>query len=141
MLSWFQPQTLERITYEEVHSALKDSHACIVSTLPLGEQGCLVARTLPPREEESRFNAYLKKGQTTCPIVVYGRNAVDQSPAKKCRQLQGLGFTSVRIYAGGLFEWALLQDIYGSELFPTTSVCPDPLLFKTPPAPRLRLTA
>ena len=141
MLSWFSAPSLERVTYEEVHAALRDSRVCIVSTLPAHDQSCLIARTLAPQEEERRLNAHLKRGEARCPIVVYGRNAADGAPDKKCRQLQNLGFTSVRLYAGGLFEWVLLQDIYGAELFPTTSVCADPLLFKSAPTPRLRLTA
>ena len=141
MWSWLRPPAVERINYEAVHAALNDSRSSIVSTLPVGEQNCLVARTLTPHEEETRLNEYLKKGHTSAPIVVYGRNAVDESPDKKCRQLQGLGFTSVQMYAGGLFEWALLQDIYGAELFPTTSACADPLQFKMPPPPRQRLIA
>lgn len=141
MLSWLSPPPLERVTYEEVHSALRDTGVCIVSTFPAHDQSCLIARTLSPQEEERRLNDHLKRGEARCPIVVYGRNAADGAPDKKCRQLQNLGFTSVRLYAGGLFEWVLLQDIYGAELFPTTSVCPDPLRFKSAPTPRLRLTA
>ena len=36
---------------------------------------------------------------------------------KKYRQLVDLGFSNVYIYTGGLFEWLLLQDIYGSTNF------------------------
>jgi len=32
-----------------------------------------------------------------------------------------LGFNSVFVYTGGIFEWLLLQDIYGKDEFPTTS--------------------
>ena len=38
---------------------------------------------------------------------------------KKYDQLIGLGFVNVFIYPGGLFEWLLLQDIYGYDNFPT----------------------
>jgi hypothetical protein len=34
---------------------------------------------------------------------------------------------------GGLFEWLMLQDIYGKELFPTTKKELDLLKFKPPP--------
>jgi hypothetical protein len=139
MLNWFRRPEVERITYEEMQRATKDTNEFIVSTLPIGEQSCLVLRTLTPVEEEKRLNDCLKKGEASRPVVVYGRNAGDRSPEKKCAQLVGLGFTSVRLYAGGLFEWALLQDIYGTELFPTTSACKDPLMFAR--AQQLRLTA
>jgi len=36
----------------------------------------------------------------------------------------------VYIYSGGLFEWLLLQDIYGSDLFPTTNDKVDFLKYK-----------
>ena len=139
MFNWLRTPEVERITYEEMQCATRESNGFIVSTLPLGEQSCLVLRTLSPAEEERRLNECLKKGEASRPVVVYGRNAADRSPEKKCVQLAGLGFTSVRLYAGGMFEWALLQDIYGTEMFPTTSVCNDPLRFKR--APQLRLTA
>jgi len=49
---------------------------------------------------------------------------------KKYRQLVDLGFSNVYIYTGGLFEWLLLQDIYGSTEFPTTTKELDILKFK-----------
>ena len=54
-------------------------------------------------------------------IIVYGMNSTDETIVKKYDQLIGLGFTNVYIYLGGLFEWLLLQDIYGLEEFTTTS--------------------
>jgi hypothetical protein len=54
-------------------------------------------------------------------IILYGKNATDVSPEKKYKQFQSLGFSHIYIYAGGLFEWMLLQDIYGDDEFPTTS--------------------
>ena len=50
---------------------------------------------------------------------------------KKYEQLVALGFTNVYVYVGGMFEWLLLQDIYGSELFPTTSEELDILKYKS----------
>jgi len=44
--------------------------------------------------------------------------------------LVALGFTEVYIYLGGLFEWVLLQDIYGTELFKTTRRVADILRYK-----------
>jgi hypothetical protein len=53
-------------------------------------------------------------------IVIYGKNAGDIRVDHKYNQLWKLGFTDIYIYLGGLFEWLLLQDIYGMEEFPTT---------------------
>ena len=41
-----------------------------------------------------------------------------------------LGFINVYMYSGGLFEWLLLQDIYGDEEFPTTKKDIDILKYK-----------
>ena len=41
-----------------------------------------------------------------------------------------LGLTEVYVYPGGLFEWLLLQDIYGDDSFPTTKKELDILKYK-----------
>ena len=64
------------------------------------------------------------------PIIVYGTNACDETVQKKCQQLLGLGFQNIYVYPGGMFEWLLLQDIYGEDLFPTIGVCKDLLEYK-----------
>ena len=38
---------------------------------------------------------------------------------KKQKQLVSLGFKNVYIYLGGMFEWLLLQDVYGQKEFPS----------------------
>jgi hypothetical protein len=48
-------------------------------------------------------------------------------------QLVKLGFSNVFIYLGGLFEWLMLQDIYGYDEFPTTIKQIDFLKYKPPP--------
>jgi len=63
-------------------------------------------------------------------IIIYGKNSSDTTIEKKCDQLLGLGFVHVFIYAGGLFEWLLLQDIYGEGEFPTTKKTLDILKYK-----------
>jgi len=44
--------------------------------------------------------------------------------------LSGLGFQDVYLYMGGMFEWLLLQDIYGADEFPTTNKFLDILYYK-----------
>ena len=61
---------------------------------------------------------------------MYDKNANAPNLMKKYDQLVGLGFVNVFIYPGGLFEWLLLQDIYGTEMFPTTSSELDILKYK-----------
>ena len=50
---------------------------------------------------------------------------------EKYNQLVQLGFTNISVYIGGLFEWMLLQDIYGDTSFPTTSKQLDILRYKS----------
>ena len=44
--------------------------------------------------------------------------------------MQALGFTNIALYLGGLFEWLLLQDIFGFDNFPTTTKTIDILKYK-----------
>jgi hypothetical protein len=53
-------------------------------------------------------------------IIIYGRNCHEyEKLVKKQKQLASLGFKNVYIYLGGMFEWLLLQDVYGTKEFPT----------------------
>ena len=63
-------------------------------------------------------------------IIVYDKNANAPNLMKKYEQLLGLGFVNVYIYPGGLFEWLLLQEVYGEDDFPTTNKLLDLLKFK-----------
>jgi hypothetical protein len=102
-------------------------------------QGCLIQGTMPIEEEEMSMNAMLSEPNgKDREIIVYGKNANDDTMHKKYQQLMGLGFKNVRIYPGGMFEWLLLQDIYGAASFPTTSKELDLLKYK-PPSGRQRL--
>ena len=52
---------------------------------------------------------------------------------KKYKQLISLGFSRVFIYSGGLFEWVLLQELYGENEFPTTGKVKDFLKYRVRP--------
>ena len=102
----------------------------IIHTMPASEQ-VLIRGTLTPAEEEVFINEYLSKYvESTKTIILYGRNCCDDSPRQKRTQLLSLGITDVHIYNGGLFEWLLLQDIYGLDEFPTTSRVRDILVYR-----------
>jgi hypothetical protein len=111
----------------------------MINTLPPGMQACLIPGTMPIDQEEATMNAMLSepKGKDR-EILVYGKNANDDTVYKKYQQLVGLGFKNVRVYPGGMFEWLLLQDIYGAVSFPTTSKEMDILKYK-PPSARQKL--
>ncbi len=101
----------------------------LMNTLPLSEQLCLISNTLTPQKEETLMNHYLNSNKNIR-IIIYGRNSNDETIYKKYNQLLSLGFTNVYIYLGGLFEWLMLQDIYGFDDFPTTSRQLDILKYK-----------
>ena len=121
------------IGFEEMHRAIKyPMNYCIIHTMPGNEQECLIQTTVRAEEEERRIESLLETGNKGhIKVVIYGRNSTDSSPEKKYRQLIGLGISAeVYVYLGGLFEWLLLQDVYGTEEFPTNGKCGDLLKFK-----------
>ena len=115
--------SIRKINCEDMQKACNGSNIdnyIIINTLEDNMQKCLIKNTIQIHEEEKIINSIIKKTRNTN-IILYGRNCNDEKTYKKYEQLVGLGFTNVYIYVGGMFEWLLLQDIYGSELFPTTS--------------------
>ena len=82
------------------------------------------------RTEHRLINKLIKNGNKKINIIIYGANSNDEKIYKKTQQLNSLGFFNVYVYVGGLFEWLLLQDIYGDKEFPTTSKQLDLLKFK-----------
>ena len=112
---------IKNINFEDMQFAINDpKKSLIINTLDAHQQGCLIAGTLNIEQEVEVLNAHLKKN-IDVRIIIYGMNATDKTCLKKYEQLIKLGFYNVYIYIGGLFEWLLLQDIYGTELFPTTA--------------------
>ena len=128
--------SISKVNYEDVQCVCRmaSTNPCLLlNTLPPGMQGCLIPGTLPIDEEEARMNAMLSEPQgKNREIIVYGKNANDDTVLKKYQQLTGLGFKNVSVYPGGMFEWLLLQDIYGATSFPTTSKELDILKYKPP---------
>ncbi len=118
------------INFEDVQSAICEKEKTIViNTLDAHMQGCLIAGTLAIDQEVEILNMQLKKN-IDARIIIYGMNATDKTVQKKYEQLIKLGFYNVFIYFGGMFEWLLLQDVYGNELFPTTALKVDLLKYK-----------
>jgi len=130
-------QSMNKINFEDMQSIIKNPEIyLLINTLPEICQDCLIMNTLKPSQEESLINNYLKKNRSII-IIVYGMNTNDEKVYAKYNQLQQLGFTRIYAYLGGLFEWLMLQDIYGFEEFPTTKKQLDFLKYK--PAPRLNV--
>lgn len=134
MFSRFFTKTYNKLTFEDVQFAIEHKEQFIlINTLPTTEQSCLIKTTLYHNEEEPMINKLLQRyGLVEQKIIIYGRNNMDETITTKYDQLTNLGFQMVYIYVGGLFEWLILQDIYGKDEFQTTTYTLDLLKYKPP---------
>jgi hypothetical protein len=128
-------QTMNKINFEDIQYSLKNPKKyIIINILENHEQGCLIPNTISPEQEINIINQLLNNGlkhkEQYIKIIIYGKNCNDEKVYKKYNQLLSLGFHEIYIYPGGLFEWLLLQDIYGDKEFPTTKKELDILKFK-----------
>jgi len=123
MFSRLFQTTYNKLSFEDVQFAIIHSDQFIlINTLVITEQNCLIRGTIPYNNEEELINKLISSGSNAGKkVIIYGKNGLDETIQKKYNQLLTLGFQSVYIYVGGLFEWLLLQDIYGTNEFPTTS--------------------
>lgn len=124
-------QSIQKINFEDMQSVIKNPEIyLLINTLPESEQNCLIPNTIAPVQEETMINSFLQKRIKEIRIVIYGRNSNDDKIYEKYNQLLKLGFYNIFLYTGGLFEWLMLQDIYGFNEFPTTSKQLDFLKYK-----------
>lgn len=113
--------SIQKMNFEDIQTIVKENTSYIlINTLREDNQGCLLPKTVSFMKEETVVNQYIQTNKNI-PIVVYGLHCNDASIYKKYNQLMTLGFTNISLYPGGMFEWLLLQDIYGEEDFPTTA--------------------
>lgn len=123
-------QSIKKINYEDMQTVIKNPEVyLIINTLPSSEQNCLIVNTTLATDEENVINQFMKTNKNVR-IIIYGRNCNDETTNKKYQQLMSLGFYNIYLYVGGLFEWLLLQDIYGKDQFPTTKKELDLLKYK-----------
>lgn len=124
--------SINKINFEDIQFLLNSSEKYIlINTLMENEQDCLLPNTISPEKEIAIINSLIRNGSKNIKIVIYGKNCNDDKIYKKYNQLQNLGFYNSYVYTGGLFEWLLLQDIYGEKEFPTTKKELDILRFKS----------
>jgi len=120
-----------KINYEDIQFIIKNPEGyLLINTLSTSEQNCLIVNTININNEENIINTCIKRGAKDIKIVIYGKNSNDEKLYIKYSQLTSLGFYNVYIYTGGLFEWLMLQDIYGEKEFPTTNKELDILKYK-----------
>lgn len=124
-------QSIQKINFEDIQFVLKNKEAFIlINTLKEAEQDCLIRGTTSIHKEVEIINHCLKNGIKHIKIIIYGKNSNDEKIYEKYSQLSSLGFYNIYVYPGGLFEWLLLQDVYGVDDFPTTKKELDILRFK-----------
>ncbi len=121
--------SINKIGYEDVQYAINNNFI-IINTLSSIKQSCLIKNTINTNDEETTINQLINDVNSNITIIIYGENSLDKSPIEKCKKLIQYGFSNIHIYVGGLFEWMLLQDIYGCDNFPTTSNELDILKFR-----------
>lgn len=119
-----QVSLVPKVSYEDIQMVVyRNTHiphsTLIINTLPPSLQHCLIKTTVDIRYEEQIVNTMIHKNRDIM-IIVYGKNSNDITILHKYEQLVKLGFTNVHIYTGGIFEWMLLYEIYGKDLFKIT---------------------
>ncbi len=124
-------ESLNKINYENIQELIKNSdNNYIINTLENNLQDVLIPKTINYFEEENIINSLISNYSFNEVIIIYGKNSNDESIIKKYMQLKKYGFINIYIYSGGMFEWLLLQDIYGKDLFPTKGYTLDILRYK-----------
>ena len=130
----FRRESFNKIGVDDIICLIQNpkiTDTILINTLPIIEQQFLIKNTVSHDAEEKIINDSLHQ-YSPCNIIIYGKNSTDKSIETKYHQLQYLGYpvTNLYIYYGGLFEWSLLQDVYGFDNFPTTANNIDILSFK-----------
>lgn len=113
--------SVNKISFKQMQIIIQNKDYIIINTLSPDLQNCLIINTLNATQEVSIINNLIKTNKEKI-IIIYGKNCIDESLIKKYTQLINLGFKNINVYVGGLFEWLMLQDIHGSDLFPTTTI-------------------
>ena len=127
-----QTQSTQKINFEDIQFVLKNHEQhVLINTLGINEQSCLLPNTINASDEENIINKLIKNGRKDIKIIVYGKNCNDEKIYTRHSQLTTLGFYNVFVYTGGIFEWLLLQDVYGVADFPCTKKELDILKYKS----------
>jgi rhodanese-related sulfurtransferase len=125
-------QSINKINFEDMQYMINSQPEkyILINTLHENDQDCLIVSTITATVEVDLLTNVMNRGNKSIKIIVYGRNCNDDKIHKKYTDLVSLGFSNVYVYPGGLFEWLLLQDIYGPIEFPTTKKELDILKYK-----------
>lgn len=118
----------QHYTFKQVQEKIdtRKNEFILLNTLPMQEQNYLIKGTINAVVENDYINSLIKKDKSK-EIIIYGRDHHDMKVIEKYNKLKKIGFINVYIYFGGLFEWSLLQEVYGTSNFPTDGNVNDPL--------------
>ncbi len=117
---------IKKVGFEDIQQFTQDD-GIIINTLRENDQHVLIQKTVSAEHEIMMVKKAIKHNKK---IIIYGYNNNDESIFKKYKQILDLGHKNVYVYIGGLFEWLLLNDIYGNELFPVTNKTNDFLIYR-----------
>lgn len=117
---------IKKVGFEDIQQFTQDD-GIIINTLRENDQRVLIQKTVSAEHEIMMVKKAIKHNKK---IIIYGYNNNDESIFKKYKQILDLGHKNVYVYIGGLFEWLLLNDIYGNELFPVTNKTNDFLIYR-----------
>jgi len=120
--------SLPSYKYYEVKNKMNQD-IILINTMPLNRQDCLIKGTVKAIYEEEYMNKILKTNKNK-EIILYGIHHTDLSVIKKYNQLKKLGFNNVHIYFGGMYEWLLLQEVFGTINFEIDGIIKDIVEYK-----------
>ena len=124
MLSFFmKPATKPHnmVGFEDVKNAIRlgPTKFILINTF---EQDFMIQGTVSSEREEIAINTQLTDyTKPDIPIIIYGRNSCDESVETKEKQMRALGLDDIYIYRGGMFEWLLMGDVFGTDVFPVSN--------------------
>jgi hypothetical protein len=126
---------IKRVNYEFIQglAARAGRRILIINTMPDDLQHCLIPGTLKAGDDVAAINGIIARGEIkTTDVVIYGKNTNDVKLYEQYGRLTALGFSQgqIFVYLGGMFEWLLLQDVYGAAEFPTVGVELDILKYR-----------
>ena len=122
-------QSINKLNYEDIlHIVDYPLEYTLINTMGFDDQICLIPTTIDANKEEYILNGLLRARNKDRKIVIYGRNCNDETIFTKYKQIVSLGFQNVYVYPGGMFEWLLLDDVYGQ--FPIVNKVVDLLKYK-----------
>lgn len=119
LLNGISSGSIQKIGFDDVLFCMEhpENHI-LINTLPSNQQNSLIKGTLCFEKEEDTVNSIIENGEMNRYIfVIYGKNTTDETIERKYRQLKSFGIANVYVYCGGLFEWFLLRETFGKEMF------------------------